>query len=238
MKIKIFIIVIFSFMAFVSCKKQETMYYEGGELITFYRGRYDVDSTTYTFAFHPKPKERDTIYLNMRAQGAAQSRQRLIKVKAGVGTTAILGEDFLLPEIYLPADSFSVKYPVIILNSEKIKTKSLKIVAEVDASTDLVPGATGREIGGTYAMNSYKIWFSNKADKPAYWSRIEYYFGSFSVARLRFMISTLGISDFSVEAIGDYGLYNYPVTLRNAMKRYVEENKGPLIDEFGEIVNF
>lgn len=237
MRTQRYIIAIISFVLCLACKKQGTMYYEGGELISFYRERLELDSMNYTFAFHPVPKDRDTIYIKMRVQGTRQSRPRTVKVKAGTGTTAVLGQDFLLPDAILPADSLIVRYPVIVMNSEKLKTRSLKIVVEVAASEDLQPGGTGKEIAGSYALKSYKIWFSNKAEKPAYWGNIEYYFGSFSVARLSFMIQVLGINDFSPAAIGDYGLYTYPVTLRNALMRYVDQH-GPLMDEFGEEVNF
>lgn len=238
MKTRKYFVIILSLMAFFACKKQDTIYYKGGEMLSFYRGRYEVDSTSYTFAFNALPKDRDTIYLKMRIQGLAQPRARVINVKPGLGTTAVLGTDFLLPEFKLPADSITINYPVIVLKTEKIKTQSLKIIVEIASSDDLVPGAEGREVGGTYAMNSYKIWFSDKADKPAYWNDIEYYFGAFSSARLRFMISVFGIHDFSYDAIGEYGMYTYPVTLRNAMARYVAANNGPLIDEFGDEVNF
>lgn len=237
MKTRLFFTLLVSFVAFVSCKQTETMYYEGGEMISFYRGRYEPDSMSYTFAFHPIAKQKDTVYVKMRVQGTRQPKARLIKVIAAEGSTAKVGEDFLLPEVFLPADSLTINYPVVVFNTEKLKNTSLKLVLNVAPSSDFLPGANGREIAGTYAMTTYKIWFSNKAEKPAYWGDIEYYFGAFSSARLQFMIQTLGITNFSDEAIGAYGLYTYPVQLRKALAKYVAEN-GPLIDEFGEEVTF
>lgn len=224
-------------LAVISCKKQDTILFEGEERISFFIGEYDVDSTSYTFAFDPVRKERDTIYLKMRIQGRTHDRARAVKIKPGAGTTAVLGEDFLFPEVVLPADSITIDYPVILINTPKMETQALRIVAEVAASDDFLPGGTGQAIGGTQAINSYKIWVSNKPERPAYWDDSEYYFGSFSATRIRFMISVLGISDFSYEAIGAYGEFTYPVILRNALAKY-ETTNGPLIDEFGQRVTF
>lgn len=237
MKTTLFFTLFVALVAMVSCQQKETMYYEGGELISFYRGRLEPDSTNYTFAFNPLPKQKDTVYIKMRVQGTRQSRPRLVQVLAAEGSTAKLGEDLLLPEVYLPADSLTLNYPVILFNTEKLKNTSLKIVLKVAPSVDLSPGASGREIGGSYAMQSYTIWFSNRAEQPAYWRSIEAYFGTFSATRLRFMIQTLGTTDFSSDTIGAYGLYTYPVTLRNALAKYKATN-GPLIDEFGQEVTF
>jgi len=223
--------------AMAACKKQNTILFEGAERVSFFIGEYDVDSTSYTFAFDPIKKERDTLFLKMRIQGRTQDRPRTIKVKPGLGTTAVLGEDFLMPEVLLPADSVTINYPLILINTPKMETQALRIVAEVAASEDFLPGGQGLTIGGTKAINSYKIWVSNKPERPLYWDDVEYDFGSFSATRIRFMISVLGISDFSYDTIGAYGTFTYPVILRNALIKYEAAN-GPLIDEFGERVTF
>ncbi len=221
----------------MACKKQDTILFEGEERVSFFIGEYDVDSTSYTFAFDPVTKERDTLYLKMRIQGRTHDRPRTIRIQPGVGTTAVLGQDFLLPEVVLPADSVTVNYPLILINTPKMQTQALRIVAEVAASADFLPGGTGQAIGGTKAINSYKVWVSNKPERPVYWDDVESYFGSFSATRIRFMISTLRISDFSRDALGAYELYTYPVILRNALAKYETAN-GPLIDEFGQRVTF
>lgn len=224
-------------LSLMACKKQETMYYQGEERISFVLGRYESDSLSYSFAFDPTPKQKDTIYLKMRIQGAAQNRDREVKLRTGEGSTAILNEDFIIPAFSVPAGAITINYPLILINSEKMKTKSVRIVLEVDESIDFLPGGVGQEVGETFAVNAYKLWVSNKPDKPAYWDDVAYYFGDFSATKLRFMISVLGISDFSYESIGAYGLYNYPVALRNALMKH-EAINGPLVDEFGDPVTF
>ena len=224
-------------MSLIACSKQETMYYQGADRISFLLGQYELDSINYSFAFDPIPKEKDTLFLKMRIQGPAQNKDREVSVRAGQGTTAVLNEDFILPPFTVPAGAITIDYPLILINSEKMKEQSVRIVLEVAESADFLPGGTGQEVGGTYAVNSYKVWVSNKPDKPAYWDDIAYYFGEFSATKLRFMVSTLDISDFSYESIGAYGLYNYPVALRNALVKYEAAN-GPLIDEFNNPVTF
>lgn len=237
MNIYKYITVLLFVLLLMACEKQETMYYQGEDRISFVLGKYEVDSLSYSFAFDPIPKQRDTIYLKMRIQGAAQDRDRDVSLSVGEGTTAVLNEDFIIPPFQVPAGAITINYPLILINSEKMKSKSVRIVLDVGESVDFLPGGIGQEIGETFAVNRYKVWVSNKPDKPAYWDDVSYYFGDFSATKLRFMISTLGISDFSYERIGAYGLYNYPVALRNALVKY-EAINGPLIDEFGDPVTF
>jgi len=223
----------------VACKKEEVPFYSGPDGITIYLDTYDTDSLNYSFAFQPLGTEVDTIYLQMRILGATKGYDRKIRVVAGDGTTAQEGVDFKLLEGVMPADSLTISYPVVIYNTEGILEQAKKIVVAVAANDDFVPGATRLETAGTRVCDHYKIWISNRVDKPDYWSDIEYYFGEYSETKFRFMISTLGITDFSYENIGAVGLYNYPLQLNNALEVYKQENQGePLEDEEGEVVTF
>lgn len=221
-----------------ACKKQDTIYYQGAEAISFYLNQYEVDSLDYTFAYDAVPKDKDTILLKMRIQGATKDFDRVIQLKVGEGSTAVANQDYILPSVVVPAKAVVVDYPVILLNSSKLLTSRVHLVLEVGESEDFKPGVLGREVGGTTAINKYKISFNNIPEEPGYWASIAYYFGSHSIVKHRFMIKTLGISDFSYESIGAYGLYNYPVALRNALSKYEDENGGPLIDEKGFPVTF
>lgn len=235
-RISFFIMVIYGL---ASCKKEEVPFYSGADGITFYISPYATDSISYSFAFQPIGTEKDTIFLQMRALGTAKGYDRVVKVVPGTGTTAREGVDFKFPEVVMPADSLTLSYPVVIYNTDLLADQSMRIVARIGVSDDFVVGATGLETGGTRAVDSYKIWISNKVDRPIYWSDIEYYFGAFSETKFRFMISVLGITDFSYENIGTTGLYNFPLQLSNALEEYKQANNGePLLDENEQEVTF
>lgn len=231
-------LLIFSLLCLtLACKKQEVPTYTGAPGISFYIDKFEPDSLSYSFAFSVNPKLRDTVFLKMRAVGAAADHDRLIKVKAGVGTTARQGLDYELPEIMLPAGALTVRYPVVFLNSPEMLSTTFRLVVEVAKSKDLEPGATGTEIAESISLKEMKIDVSNQLLKPSYWADMESAFGDFSVVKFKFMIQVTGLTDFSYEALGLDGYYNLPVKLRNALEQY-ELNNGPLMDEFGNPVTF
>lgn len=237
---RLLIIIITVFLT-VGCQKEEIPSYTGKEAISFFIGPFDLDSLVYSFAYELEVKQHDTIFLDMRLQGPVTSYPRAIKIKASEGTTATEGVDFQLPEFYLPAGSTVAQYPVVVYNTKAMNDRSLRIVLDVATSDDLVPGATGQvgqDDGRTIAINQYKILVSNILEQPSYWADIEYFFGTFSQTKFRFMIDVLQITDFSTESIGVSGLYNYPIVLREALQEYEREHGEPLTDEFEEEVTF
>jgi len=222
-----------------SCKKEKVETYSGKDGITFTIAKYATDSMSYSFAFNTQVKTRDTIYLNLRVVGAAANRDRSVVMKPGAGSTARLGVDYILPVATVPAGQLTLKYPLILLNSPEMATRSFRLIAELAPSTDFEADSLGLESGvaGTTSTHRIKVEITNTILKPGYWTSVQSSFGTFSVTKFRFMISVTRLTDFSQEAIGISGIYNIPVQLNNALAEY-EEINGPLIDEFGNQVTF
>lgn len=220
-----------------SCRKEEVTTFHGSEGIAFYTDKYEADSLIYSFAFAVTEKPKDTVWLKMRVTGTVSDKPRRISVRAGEGTTARSGKDYMLPEAFLPAGALTVKYPVVLLNSPEMKTTIFRLVVQVAESDDLVVGATGQEMGETTSLDHFVFHVSNQLVEPAYWPDISSRFGMFSATKFRFMMQVTGLTDFSVDAIGIDGLYNLPVKLKNALDEYVAMH-GPLMDENGNEVTF
>lgn len=235
MKYLLFLLIILM----ISCKKDDIDFFSGEDGVAFYvnTGEGEADSLSYSFAFSRQERQRDTVYLKMRVLGAAAGRPRKVTVQAGAGSTARAGIDYILPEVTIPADSLTVRYPVILLNSPEMVSRSFRLFVEVVDSDDLKVGAIGREIGFTTAVSTIKIDVSNMLVQPSYWNNLYGPFGTYSAVKLRFMMSVTGLTDFSDTAIGIDGTYNLPVLLRNALTEYEAAN-GPLIDENGNRVKF
>lgn len=230
----------FVLFLFAACKKSEIPTYTGGDGLSFYTSRYESDSLSYSFAYAAVEKQRDTLYLNMRVVGAAADHPRTVLLKAASGSTAREGIDYQLPDATLPAGALTLRYPVVLLNSPEMKTTTFRLIVEVAANGDFNQGATG-QVGltsdATISRDKMKIDVSGQFIKPGYWSDVEGVFGSFSIAKFRFMAQVTGLTDFSYEAIGTDGLYSLPVKLRNALEKYEAVN-GPLIDENNNQVSF
>ncbi|MDR6782380.1 hypothetical protein ABIE26_001132 [Pedobacter africanus] len=228
-------------MALASCKKDPQSVFSGKDGITFfYKSGQEQDSVSYSFKLN-QPKTRDTVWIKMRLVGKLSGQQRQIKIVAGAGTTATEGKHFILPDFYLPADSFQVKYPLVLLSTTDLNSKAVRLVMQVAESKDLIIGTRGQADVSTANTVAFKVNFSNRLIKPDYWNYISYYIGEYSEVRYQFMIDTFGMSDFRPDTKGGIITYaqwvNIKGKLRNALDAYVSKN-GPLIDENGGKVEF
>lgn len=229
MKFNYFMIMICTILV-IGCTKDEIPFYTGDDSIAFYIHANEKDSIDYSFAMNLANTTSDTIPLKMRVQGYVSTRDRKVKVVATDGTTARLGEDFVLPEVVVPAGAQTINYPLIVNNTAIMRDKSLRIVLKVEATEDFSIGTIGQEIGNTIAIPVYKIDVSNIILDNARWSNTsdQYkYFGKYSCEKYRFIVNVLGVTDFSSATIGFYGLYNYPLILRQKLAEY-EAQYGPI----------
>jgi hypothetical protein len=236
------IILVMLMTMLASCKKDLDAIFSGKDGINFYyKTGAEQDSFRYSLKFNTVPKTRDTVWIKMRLVGKLSHQSRKIKVVAGPGTTATQGSHFILPEIYLPADSFQVKYPLVLLSTEDLNTKAVRLVVQIADSEDLVVGTKGQADMTTANTVQFKVNFSNRLIKPDYWNYIAYYIGEYSAVRYQFMIDVFGTSDFRPDTKGGIIGYaqwvNIKGKLRNALDAYVSQH-GPLLDENGAKVEF
>lgn len=236
------IIFVMLMMMLASCKKDPDAVFSGKDGITFYyKSGAEQDSVSYSFKFNKVPKTRDTVWIKMRLVGKLSGKARKIKVIAGAGTTATQGSHFILPDFVLPADSFQVRYPLVLLSSDDLNTKAVRLVLQIAESEDLVVGTRGAADVSTVNAVQFKVNFSNRLIKPDYWSYIAYYIGEYSAVRYQFMIDVFGMSDFRPDTKGGIIGYaqwvNIKGRLRNALDEYVSQH-GPLLDENGGKVEF
>lgn len=235
-------LILIAIITLSACKKDTTEVFSGKPGISFY---YVVasgaDSTNFSFANQTKEEERDTIFIGMRVMGTAVSYPREIEAKALPATTAKEGVDFILPKIVLPADSLTVAYPIILINTEALKTNTYHLEVAVKENQDFIQGVVGQADVTTRNIPVYKINFNNQLIEPDYWEYIANYFGDYSNVKYRFMIDVLGFSDFRPDYIDGFLTYsdflNYNVKLKNALKDYNDAN-GPLLDETGQEISF
>ena len=229
-------------MVLASCKKDPQSVFSGKDGITFYyKSGLEQDSVSYSFKLNQVPKARDTVWVKMRLVGKLSKQARQIKIIAGPGTTATEGKHFILPDFSLPADSFQVKYPLVLLSTPDLDSKAVRLVMQIAESPDLIVGTRGQADVSTANTVQFKVNFSNRLIKPDYWNYIAYYIGEYSAVRYQFMIDTFGMSDFRPDTKGGIIGYaqwvNIKGKLRNALDAYVSKN-GPLIDENGGKVEF
>lgn len=234
-----YLAIFFLLVLLAGCKKDDIPTFSGTDGISFYIDYYsDPDSISYSFALQATAKTRDTVFIPMRLVGKASGVDRGIKLKALTGSTARANVDYILPEVKLPANQLSINYPLIVLNSAEMKTKTFKVILGVDPASELVEGSAGTVADYSKNLKQMKINITGLLIKPSYWTTdIDRYYGTFSVTKFQFMIKTTGLLDFSPSVIGVAALYRLQAQLKTAIALYNQAN-GPLIDEFGNPVTF
>lgn len=238
-----------------SCEKSEIMTIDpdnAGIAFFIVSNGSATDSLSYSFAYNTSEIEKDTVFINMRLTGETKPFDREIGVEAAEGTTAVLGKDFELPKIILPAGASTVKYPLVLFNTPALLTDDLRILLKVTETKDLKIGALGREIGTstiidgnlqisatTVNTDRYLIKFNNKLSEPDYWAELQYYgYGTFSITKFQFMLKILGTEKMDVVLEWNYNqTIGYLVQMQNALADYEAAN-GPMVDENGLPVVF
>lgn len=230
-----------------SCKKEVVESYQGKNGISFFAYTYQLLHTTgirsYSFALQATEKQRDTLFIPLRITGKLSDQPRTVLLKAVEGTNATAGVDFELKEVVIPAGVSTFNYPLILINSVGMASNVYRIVLEPAETKDFTLGTFGATPATTANLQTeenfryLKIDVTSQYIEPAYWSELSSDFGEFSAVKYKFMVKTLGITDYSYEKIGLDGQLNFPVTLRIALAAYEAAN-GPLLDENGQQISF
>ncbi|OWK69640.1 hypothetical protein CBW18_15975 [Pedobacter sp. AJM] len=229
-----------------SCKKETVETYQGKDGVSFFAYTFELLHTTavrnYSFALQATQKQRDTLFIPMRITGKLTDQPRTVMLKTAQGTTATAGVDFELKEFTVPAGASKFDYPLILLNSAGMAKNVYRIVLEPAETKDFILGTLGQtpRTNTTQPEENFrylKVDVTSQYIEPAYWIYLLQDFGEFSAVKYKFMVKTLGITDFNYDKIGSDGLLNFPVTLRNALAAYEAAN-GPLLDENGQEISF
>ncbi|TDQ79212.1 DUF4843 domain-containing protein [Sphingobacterium yanglingense] len=223
-------------ISLLGCKQDEIMFFQSNDAMSIYKGQYEADSTSFSFAYYLPAVTKDTIWVTIRVQGKRSAEDRIVEMKAVEGTTALLGTDFVLPEFVFKAGSDTARYPVVLLRNESLKSTTKTIKLSVKPNSYFERGALGQEIGKTYSIETYTIHFNDYLSKPGYWSALENYVGAFSVAKFQFMLSVYG-AEFDFAALSTAERLNLRLRLRTALVDYEAKN-GPLYDENNQRVTF
>lgn len=218
---------------FGGCQKAEIPLFETEDGIYFNTTGTTADSTSYTFAIAFPPIDQDTLFINMRVLGGAKDYDRPISLEILPGTTAAPDTEFKLTDAAIPAGAVTVRYPVLLFKTARLKTETARIVLRIKENEHFTQGIGNRL--------QYIVDFNDQIIRPDWWAFVQSYFGAYSAAKYGFMIQVFGITDFrSVPAGGTipYGeMFNYQLKARQELAEY-EAINGPLIDENGVRVTF
>lgn len=156
-------------ITFFACKKNEMLPYIADDNVYLryldQYGNQDTTTLSYSFAFNPGLAQ-DTLWVPIVVTGprVSHSRQFALTVVDSV-TTAVKGTHYeaLKPFYTLPADSGTVKIPLIIKNTdEALANKSVILGISTVKGGDF-------QANLPLALRSKKVIFSNRLEKPGWW---------------------------------------------------------------------
>ncbi len=231
-----------------SCEKEIDTYQDDPRLYFFERAadlvQTRISSKSFSFVPFPSTVLTDTIKIKVKTMGLARDYDRMLKgVTVLVGTTATEGTNYAFVEGTIKAGQVEGYLPVVLYRTADIKTKSLTLNLTIAETKDFKPGVIEDQ---TFSLN-----WSDDLVKPANWDGIislNFYFGTYSRAKYRFIIDVTGITDFPLQQSGRVPLNpgEYSNSMMNDVKLRVKEalatynasHTVPLTDENNVLVTF
>ncbi|NLR63434.1 DUF4843 domain-containing protein [Chitinophaga varians] len=186
------IIIMIAFLLF-SCKRDSIEPYD---LVkdNIYLNYPNTDSLVYSFAFHPE-LEKDTIWVPVIVSGKTARQDRYFALTAvDSNTTAVSGRHYeqLKSSYIMPADSGTVKVPVILLNTDlALAETSVYLTFQVSGGKDF---ATDLPV----KIRTRRILYSNRLEQPAWWASWAGNLGKYSRVKHQLFLISSGTTDLVI----------------------------------------
>lgn len=214
-------------------------------MIYVYKDFYNTnkDSITYSFAIKANSLMTDTIKVPLRIMGNARDKDRTVAIQTVAENTTATSQQYTILPTIVKAGLFTTDIPVLVKRTPDMKTREVRILLAIVASTDLLPGvpnttATASRAGGA---TQYLVKINDFLTKPSNWeSLLSTYFGVYSQVKYKFIIDVTGRTEFPItgqDMVSPSQFLFYKKLCREALETYNTIN-GPLIDEFGMVVTF
>ena len=171
---KIMILLMAAVVLITACRKKDINGFLGAPNIIF--NVNSTDSVLYTFALHPE-RIKDTIWVPVTISGERSDKDRMYSVTiVDSSTTAQVNKHFepLKDQYVIPAGKGSVNLPIIVYNNDTmLQKRSFNLVLQLVPTPDF-----NTEIKD---LNSVRVVFSSRLEKPAWWFRTPG--GSYSIVK-------------------------------------------------------
>jgi hypothetical protein len=210
-------------------KNTDLALYENDPAISFYTnvGVNAVDTAAYNFVLLPVNEKTDTVYLPIRVQGFAATKDRQVNITVRDSSTARAGIHYKIGTAILHAGRYMDSIPVYLYRKAGMTDTTFKMYLDLQPSADLKLGY-GNHL-------AYKLTVTDRVVPPTWSYTFSSTFGAFSNVKFRFMVSTLQVTSFSGLLPSQAAAMATKCKL--ALAEYEAAN-GPLIDENGQRVVF
>jgi len=191
-----------------------------------------TDSLEFSFVTQPVGVNEYDMMISLEVMGVTESRDRVVNIVVDQsGTTANTSQFSFPAAVTIPSGSFNATFPVTLKRTADLQNQGVRLTIKVFESTDFKVGVR-EESRVIFKWNDILL-------RPNNWADLVEFFGEFSLVKYRFMLNTLGISDFNKNTMSWAQLMNYKIQLQNALSEYNAANPGnPLTDEYNNPVTF
>lgn len=152
-------------LLFVGCKENKYEGFESDGSVYFQTNsaNWTMVNAGTAYSFAGKTIDQDTVWMQVNLLGAPVDHDRTFAIATNDNNTAVAGTHYeaFKSGYTMPAGEMTVKVPVIIYNSEDIKTQMIRLSFSLVATNDLGLGLSGR--------TDYYIDITSFLNKPSYW---------------------------------------------------------------------
>lgn len=223
-----------------SCARESIGTFDDANSLWFYSGDWsDVIGTSqrgsldYSFFYTEGSPAEDIVLVDIRLTGKLSDtdlRLPLVQLNAGEPGAAVAGVHYVAfddprvaDQIIIPAGQAAVAIPVIIKNTDDMKTAEFALELGFKPDDNFVPGLKDNA--------QFTINITAMAVKPAMWD--EYYagvLGTWGQAKMKFLIDEVGLLDYEMQLSYNTDLARYWGIRARAKLTEYETEHGPLYE--------
>ena len=235
-----YIIILLSGLSFCGCEEKVVLLYENQPGLYFFQGVdytnnvSQNDSISYSFYIKESSRERDTLYLNLRAMGIPSPQDRPISfLQTNIGGTkdAVAGRHYVafddpevVPHIVMPANGVITNIPLIILRDPSMKLNEFRICLQILPNEHFNIGLE--------TQKSFLIKVSDMTAPPSNWNSWKYYFGEWGPVKMKFIIDYVGLTAFDkYSEFSQAELDFYKMKANQKLEEYNRDNKTILMED-------
>lgn len=244
--IKIIYLPVMFILLITACRKSELTSYTQPGMVHFYKDYYLInkDSVVYSFAVKPDALLVDTIKIPLRIMGLAADYDRSVNIQAVPDSSTASIEHYTVLPTTVKAGEYTTNVPLLVHRQPDLKTKELRLLLEVAASDDFLPGvynsAASASMGGGSVRFPVRI--NDYLTKPSNWdANLTATFGAYSQVKYKLVIQVTGRTEFPVSGTNPLSpseLTYYGKACAYYLQEYNKTTGTKLTDENGDEITF
>lgn len=192
-----------------------------------------TDSLVYSFSTEPDDTKENVMDIDVCVMGPVADHDRTANIVVDAAKTTASTDQYSVPATaVIPAGKNKGTLSVTLKRDESLTKKTVRLQIAVAQSSDFSIGVN--------EQNHFTLIWSDQIAKPKNWNTLEEFFGTFSIAKYRFMLqnSPKG-TEFSTETMSWSLLNSYRIKFAAALEKYNADHPGaPLTDENNQLVTF